>query len=148
MTAEQISNLAAIVWAGLHSEDRWKEDAMQAASLAIIEAEKRASSFGKTPSRTYLLCAGRYAALRAVISQRNREGLPLEVADTAIGVADAEACDVAELLGRLNAGERELIDMRFYSAMRLREIAERLGKPISTIDSRIRRALDKMRGGR
>lgn len=61
---------------------------------------------------------------------------------------DTEACvDAAEMwsaLSRLSASQREVVVLHYWSQLSLREIADLLGRPTSTIKSHHRRALRRL----
>jgi DNA-directed RNA polymerase specialized sigma24 family protein len=146
MDTKALNKLTAAIWFHLDANARYREDAMQAAAAAILGAENRAVSFGKTPSAGYLYQCGRKAALRCVIGLRKREGAPLGIDHQAAGGAGEEAMDARTYLDRLSGADLQLIHLRYWKQLTLLEIAQRLGLPVSTVDSRIRRALQKMRG--
>lgn len=51
---------------------------------------------------------------------------------------------VREALARLPSGQREAVELAYYSGYTLREIAEMANVPLSTIKGRMRLALDKL----
>lgn len=53
---------------------------------------------------------------------------------------------IALVLGRLKDHERELLVLRFVDEMTLKELAERLGVPLGTVNSRIERAIKRLLG--
>jgi RNA polymerase sigma-70 factor, ECF subfamily len=53
---------------------------------------------------------------------------------------------LADAIGELTPMYREVITLRFEEEMKLEEIAELLGVPLSTAKTRLRRALDALRG--
>ncbi len=52
---------------------------------------------------------------------------------------------LAEVLGGLNEGEREVVHLRFTDSMKLGEIASALGVPLGTVKSRLHSALSRLR---
>ena len=52
---------------------------------------------------------------------------------------------LAETLGELPVIYREVLSLRFEEEMKLEEIAEVLGTPLSTVKTRLRRSLEQMR---
>ena len=60
-------------------------------------------------------------------------------------LAGERARRVARALDALPAIHREVLTLRFEEEMKLEEIAEVLGTPLSTVKSRLRRALDSLR---
>lgn len=58
--------------------------------------------------------------------------------------ADADAAVAA--LARLDATDRELIELKLYAGLTFREIAQLTNQPPSTVATRYRRALESLRG--
>ncbi len=52
---------------------------------------------------------------------------------------------IGESLEALPVPYREVLTLRFEEEMKLEEIAEVLGAPLSTVKTRLRRALDRLR---
>ena len=59
---------------------------------------------------------------------------------------DQRASRLAEALGELTPMYREVVSLRFEEEMKLEEIAEVLDIPLSTVKTRLRRALEGLRG--
>ena len=57
---------------------------------------------------------------------------------------DAEA--IAAAVNRLDPEDRELIELKIYSGLTFREIADVVNRPQATVATRYRRALESMRG--
>jgi len=74
-------------------------------------------------------------------------------ADTSSGVPadrllrDEQNAIVATALGRLPAGFREVLVLRFHEDLPLEEIAAVVGSPLPTVKSRLYRGLEKLREG-
>ena len=91
------------------------------------------------------------ARSRALDEQRRRHPQPVDPAalpEAAEPPAHDAAIDrwlVADLLGRLPALERELLQMRFYDELSQTEIAARTGLPLGTVKTRMVRALTRLR---
>lgn len=62
------------------------------------------------------------------------------------GMEEIEDSDaIRRAIEKLNAKQREVLEMAFFSGMTQVEIAAKLGEPLGTIKARIRRALLKLR---
>ncbi len=101
----------------------------------------------------WLLGIARY---RVVDAQRAASRAPLPVDDEELaddaGNGDREADALAERLLLAHAMEsltdraRQVVELAFYSDLTQQQIAERLGLPIGTVKSDMRRALLRLRG--
>jgi RNA polymerase sigma-70 factor (ECF subfamily) len=68
-----------------------------------------------------------------------------DVADNALaGADDSEAVGAA--LGRLAPDDRELIELKIYGNLTFGEIAEIVKRPLATVATQYRRALESLRG--
>lgn len=102
------------------------------ANLAVYEALRQMHKFqGRSKFSTWFEAIVRNMCNRALaekITQRERE-VPLEdVADTAYIEPDTSAVELRQIYGKLNATEREFVEMKFRGLSDM-EIAERLGLP-------------------
>jgi len=103
--------------------------------------------------RSFLLLQARTRSLdllRAEGARRRREQSDVageaEVATPELAViAEAEVGQVRRAIERLNAPEREAIELAFFGGLTYREVAEVLGDPEGTVKSRIRIGLQRMR---
>lgn len=97
------------------------------------------------------------ARFRVVDAQRATSRAPLPVADEALGVDDAVAPDgeadalaerllLAHAMASLSERARRVVELAFYSDLTQQEIAARLGLPLGTVKSDMRRALLRLRG--
>lgn len=87
-------------------------------------------------------------------TRKRRRTVPIADADSVEAEAhpDSRAADagegaeqLADALGVLNEGEREVVHLRFTDAMKLGEIAEALSVPLGTVKSRLHSALSRLR---
>jgi RNA polymerase sigma-70 factor (ECF subfamily) len=91
------------------------------------------------------------ARSRALDEQRRRHPRPVdpaalpEATEPPTHDAAIDRWLVADLLGRLPALERELLQMRFYDELSQTEIATRTGLPLGTVKTRMIRALTRLR---
>lgn len=83
----------------------------------------------------------RHARERGVLSAADL----FDIADDDDRESREAAQDVAESLQALRDDEREVIELKFYSGLTFREIAEVLAIPQGTAATRYRAALDKLR---
>jgi RNA polymerase sigma-70 factor (ECF subfamily) len=71
-------------------------------------------------------------------------GAQVNVVDAMIGQQRSRR--LADALGELTPMYCEVVTLRFEEEMKMEEIAEVLGIPVSTVKTRLRRALDALRG--
>ncbi len=113
------------------------------------------------PSRaafsTFLLTIVRNAAISKVRGNRytlpleDEEGLPLPFADERVDLGAraeqrAQAERVGAALSALKPVQRETVERAFYRGETREEIAEAMAVPIGTVKSRLKYALDRLRG--
>jgi RNA polymerase sigma-70 factor (ECF subfamily) len=82
-------------------------------------------------------------------------GMPGESPATRLASAERPVLDgimerertgrLAQALELLPVTHREVLTLRFEEEMKLKEIAEVIGMPLSTVKTRLRRALDRLR---
>mgnify|MGYP003571763257 CR=1 FL=1 len=82
--------------------------------------------------------------------KKNKKIISLEIDNLA--VESVNNCDLVdqsialhEALNKLNEHEKSIVILRYFEDMKLVDVAELLGKPISTIKSTLYRALNKMK---
>lgn len=88
----------------------------------------------------------RRARLQDDVEKEASTDLQFDDSDAFEGVASMEkGAMVRAALGRLNAEQREVLEMAFFKGLTQTEIAEQLGKPLGTVKARIRRGMMRMR---
>ena len=98
--------------------------------------------------RTWVFMVARSRALDRLRRRSPARGaLPVrEMASTDAGPEDAELQrGLLRLVGRLTRNQRDAVILAFYEGLTHQEIAERLGEPVGTVKSRIRRGLLELR---
>jgi RNA polymerase sigma-70 factor, ECF subfamily len=98
--------------------------------------------------RTWLFMVARSRALdRLRRRSPARAAQPLrDLPSDASGPEDAELQrGLLRLVGRLTRNQRDAVLLAFYEGLTHEEIAERLGEPVGTVKSRIRRGLLELR---
>ena len=122
-------------------------DVLQAAFLRAVKSKRRFQ--GVENPVAYMFQIARNEAARSTKRRRGHFGpLPaieiFEDASDAIGRQD-DAEVIATALGRLTLDDRELIELKVFAGLTLREIADVTGMPQGTVATRIRRALESLR---
>jgi RNA polymerase sigma-70 factor, ECF subfamily len=134
------------------------EDLFQQTWLRVAENARKYDA--SRPLEPWLFSIARNAAidyLRRVRPESLDEPLPSgDTRAEMIPGAQSSAVDVmmgqqrssrlADALGELTPVYCEVVTLRFEEEMKLEEIAEVLGIPLSTVKTRLRRALDALRG--
>lgn len=81
-----------------------------------------------------------------MLRKRKKEGINTQIEDYEMLVEDTYSDpDLAVALNRLKAEERLVITLRYFEELSLEEISDIAGEPLSTIKSRLYRALKKLR---
>ena len=81
-----------------------------------------------------------------MLRKRKIEGINTQIEDYEMPVEDTYSDpDLAVALNRLKAEERLVITLRYFEELSLEEISDIAGEPLSTIKSRLYRALKKLR---
>jgi RNA polymerase sigma-70 factor (ECF subfamily) len=123
-------------------------DALQAAFLRAVKSRRR---FRKVENPiAYLFQIARNEAARAVARKRRTQLDEVVYAnDSCTAKIDALPSDEAETataaLARLNADDRELVELKIYASLTFLEIANVTGKPVGTVATQYRRALESLR---
>ena len=133
---------------------RDESDAEEIAADALWQAWRDARSFD--PSRSsvsaWLVMLGRSRAIdrfRAAKSRRPPDSPQPQPAPVADALANLEAAERAKIVKTavdgLEAKERELLQLAYFSDLSQAEIAEKVGIPLGTVKTRMRTALVKLR---
>jgi RNA polymerase sigma-70 factor (ECF subfamily) len=123
-------------------------DAVQAAFLRAVKSRRR---FRKVENPiAYLFQIARNEAARAAAKQRRtRIEASVHAKDFCAATNDFTASDdaetVAAALARLNADDRELVELKIYASLTFGEIANVTGRPPGTVATQYRRALESLR---
>jgi RNA polymerase sigma factor (sigma-70 family) len=129
------------------------EDALQETCLSVW---RRAASFDRRRGNpmTWLITLARNRAVDRLRARRSpAEGSLLEAGEIADGresaieemEKDEEARRLAECLGMLDDKDRNFVAISFFEGATYPELARRASMPLSTVKSRMRRALLKLR---
>jgi RNA polymerase sigma-70 factor (ECF subfamily) len=135
------------------------EEALQDALLSVW---RNAGSYSadKGAPMTWLVSICRYRALdmlrrekREVSLDTEREDLdedgqqPLDgqVITDAVNVSKAEERKLDECMGRLNDGQQQSIRLAYVDGCTHEEIAQRIGSPVGTVKSWVRRGLESLK---
>jgi RNA polymerase sigma-70 factor, ECF subfamily len=140
---------------------RQADDVEDVVEETFWQAWKQASRFDRTRGavQTWLLTIARSRALDRVRALRRRREEPLEgddgqpvVQQVAEGDPgqDAETSErrrlVVAALSGLPAEQREALELGYFGGLSQTEIAEKTGQPLGTVKTRMRLALQKLRG--
>ena len=112
---------------------------------------------GRAAFSTFILTVVRHAAIsklrgvRYSLPLEDEEGTPLPLADERVNLPEAtEQRQVAEQvrsgLDTLKPAQRETVERAYYRGETREEIAEAMGVPIGTVKSRLKYALERLRG--
>jgi RNA polymerase sigma-70 factor (ECF subfamily) len=122
-------------------------DVLQTAFLRAVKSRRRFR--GVENPVAYLFQIARNEAMRWA-KQRRGNDRPLAAVEVFAASGDVfgqqdEAEIVVAALGRLAAEDRELVELKVFAGLTLREIADVTGLPQGTVATRYRRALESLR---
>ena len=113
---------------------------------------------GRGAFATWLLSVAHHRAVDELRTRRHEvyplgddESPPRELIDDGSDLADAawlreQRVAVRAALATLPASQRQAIELAYFAGLTQREIAERLGEPLGTVKTRVRLAMQKLRG--
>lgn len=132
------------------------EDAVQEAFLAVW---RRSASFqaGRGSGRAWLLTVVRNRAIDVVRARESRPRATGALEDAAAFVVsesdpaaealqNIEASAVRAALATLPEEQRQAVELAFFGGLSYPEVAARTGAPLGTVKSRMRLAMERMRG--
>ena len=140
---------------------RQPDDVDDVVEETFWQAWRQAARFDRTRGavQTWLLTIARSRALDRVRALRRRREEPLVGDDGEVVVQqaaegdpglDAEASErrriVVAALAGLPAEQREALELGYFGGLSQTEIAERTGQPLGTVKTRMRLAMQKLRG--
>jgi RNA polymerase sigma-70 factor, ECF subfamily len=140
---------------------RQRDDVDDVVEEAFWQAWRQADRYdvSKGSVQTWLLTIARSRALDRVRSLKRLREDPLEndsgevvvqLASEGDASMDAESAErraiVVTALADLPAEQREALELGYFSGLSQTEIAERTGQPLGTIKTRMRLAMQKLRG--
>jgi RNA polymerase sigma-70 factor (ECF subfamily) len=123
-------------------------DAVQAAFLRAVRSRKRFRNVENPPGYLFQIARNEIARLLAQQSRRldGRAGsLDVEqvLANQASGWDEHEI--VCQALARLEADDREIVELKVFAGLTFDEIGQTLARPAATVATRYRRALASLR---
>ena len=127
------------------------DEVQQCVQDAFVKAWDAAERFdpAKASAKTWLVTIGHRLVINK-IRGKSLETVPLETWDVPLDTADPTAERVERLyletvVARLEADERDLIELAFYKGHSHSELAELTGQPLGTVKTKLRSALGKLR---
>jgi len=142
--------LAAMAYRFLGDES----DAEEVAADVLWQAWRDANSYDSSRGSVaaWLATIARSRALDRLRARKARQappgqGVHPEHAPDPITVVDEaqRATIVRDVIGRLDANERSVLELAYFSDLSQSEIAERLAMPLGTVKTRVRTAMTKLR---
>ena len=131
-----------------------RADAEEVAADVLWQAWRDASRFDRSRGSVgaWLMMLARSRAIDRLRSRKARErsaegpGAIGQEDDPSQAIFSAERKQqVSRILAELNDGEREVLELAYFSDLSQAEIAERTGLPLGTVKTRMRTALIKLR---
>lgn len=119
-------------------------DIVQATFLRAVKSRRRLR--GVENPVAYMFQIARNEALRSVATRRvATQPLPALDVFTSATDSDDDVEMISTALNRLDADGRELVELKIYAGLTFREIADVVDRPVATVATQYRRALDSLR---
>ncbi len=121
-------------------------DVLQATFLRAVGHRRRFSRVENPVAYLFQMArneATRFRSRQAIPTRRLSGNEKLATPAPTSTWEDAEAASVA--LGRLDAEDRELVELKVFAGLTFREIGDVTGQPLGTVATRYRRALESLR---
>lgn len=121
------------------------EDVVQEIFVRLARARKKLRRVENLTAYVFSIARNEAARLRKRSSRQLELVRPLQevVADATLGLEQAEI--VQRALSCLSDEQREVVELKMYGDLKLREIAEVTGLPPGTVSTRYRTAIGKLR---
>jgi len=122
-------------------------DAQGCVQDAFFRAWEAAARFdpARASAKTWLVTIGHRVAINKLRGRRPNS-LPLEAWDAPTPAGDpVERIGLERAVGTLEREERQLIELAFYQGHTHQELADLTGRPLGSIKSKLRAALQKLR---
>ena len=134
----------------------WAEEVLQESFVKIWHHAGSYDS-GKSAPMTWMTAIVRNRALdwlrrpRELRSSEEQEALLSEIPDEGHGPEElaslaAQARDLYECMGHLSDDQQRSIKLAFFHGLSHGELAHKMGKPLGTVKTWIRRGLDRLKG--
>jgi RNA polymerase sigma-70 factor (ECF subfamily) len=123
-------------------------DVVQATFLRAVRSRKRFHDVENPPGYLFQIARNEIARLLAEQSRRHNSGAQSLNADQALAEQASgweEHEMVREALARLDADDREIVELKVFGGLTFAEIGEALAHPAATVATRYRRALASLR---
>lgn len=125
---------------------RSKQDAEDAVSETFVRVVRYAAGFKRRDNGYgWLATITRNCANDILKKRREHINIDEVFGLTGSGGIDETRSDITAALGGLSEEERELIVMRYYGDITVRDIAKEQGQPRSTVMNKLQRAEEKLR---
>lgn len=123
-----------------------QEDALDIVQDTIVKALKYERSLKNSEYMGTWFCRILINNCKTYLKKKNKVIYIEEMEDLVIESSNHEQIiDIQQAIDRLNTHEREIILLRFYQGLELKEVAEATGKNLSTVKSILYRGMKKLK---
>ena len=125
------------------------DDVIQETFVRLARARSKLAKVENLTAYVFKIAHREASRLAGRRSRERQRHVRLEVSELSGQSADERAQDTAEVLAaalaRLSPGERQVIELKIYGGLVLREISEVTGVPLGTVATRYRTAIERLR---
>jgi RNA polymerase sigma-70 factor (ECF subfamily) len=129
------------------ASDEAASDVVQAAFLRAVRSRKRFRDVENPSAYLFQIARNEIARVLAKRSRRPEDGA--RSCDAADALAKQASWDedeiVREALARLDADDREIVELKVFGGLTFAEIGHTVARPAATVATRYRRALESLR---
>jgi len=149
-------NYSAALYGTIHKIVQSDEMAQEITQDCFMRIWNKFTDYDKSKGRlfTWMVNIARNLAIDKTRSKEFQQKLKSDVAEEHVSIQDKDYADkhkpeyigVKEMLDVLNPEQKDLLELMYYKGYSQSEIAEEFNIPLGTVKTRVRTAINKLRG--